>query len=500
VAWRKAFAKTQDFRFDPVGPCLAIDLVNARGELAATSDSPEEYDVMLKLNAPPGGSMTMPTGKISGAASSSDHIGRVTVGHLGQSRSSTVSLGSFAATLARLNPDGVTAHSPAVAEPPPRSSDSRDQAQPAPSHSDEDTAVVRVLDTNDTKQPLKPPGAGIQPSLTNATTHSPAARQPAGGLDGPQHLPPTIQADTLTTAGTTADVPPVLIPVVDMGGPSVLPQTATPNSGGSQHDASVPVAAPCGAHALEQPTQPVSVEPLSAHMPGANALQAPVTAFDSTATSPPSTMVSTLATVTPATAAIPPERPTPSIKAAGFDVSVPAPQSLTGQLTPVFVDIGPATGLHKISLHLTPTTLGHIVVQVDQPKVGPVSVTLTVDRPKTLSLLQQDTVQLGQALDRAGISATNRVISFHLAAPPEPQVPPIGGATAIPASVGHTTAGSTADLANTGSNTGGGSRDRSPPAQPHPGYATAPVADDDSPGVETTVELVRYRLGLNITA
>ncbi len=69
-------------------------------------------------------------------------------------------------------------------------------------------------------------------------------------------------------------------------------------------------------------------------------------------------------------------------------------------------------------VRLHPEELGHVEITVARPSAGPARVSLVAERPETLLLLLRDQDHLNQALDRAGIPAESRSLSFALAAQP----------------------------------------------------------------------------------
>jgi chemotaxis protein MotD len=184
--------------------------------------------------------------------------------------------------------------------------------------------------------------------------------------------------------------------------------------------------------------------------------------------------------------------------ASATTTSAPVSAPVSDQIAPVLLQIATVGGSHQISLHLTPETLGRVSIAIDQPKSGPVSVTLSAERPETLALLKRDEVQLGQTLDRAGVPSDNRVVSFHLA--PTPATSPNQDST----SRGGPNPGDTAQTgfgqASFGTN-GGGSNDGRRHPTPHAAYTATPNPDaewDASP--VTAAFAAASRAGLNITA
>lgn len=117
-------------------------------------------------------------------------------------------------------------------------------------------------------------------------------------------------------------------------------------------------------------------------------------------------------------------------RAAGGQTSGPpspfAAQTTTAQAAaPAAAQLGAALhasvtapdGTRQLVLQLHPAELGHVTVQIVQPKDGPASVQIGVERPETMQLLMHDQLHLQRALDQAGIPVSGRVVSYNLAQP-----------------------------------------------------------------------------------
>jgi len=72
-------------------------------------------------------------------------------------------------------------------------------------------------------------------------------------------------------------------------------------------------------------------------------------------------------------------------------------------------------GNRQLVMRLDPPELGRVQIVIAQPRDGPASVVLTVERPETLLLVLRDQPGLHQALDRAGVTADGRTVNFELA-------------------------------------------------------------------------------------
>ena len=94
--------------------------------------------------------------------------------------------------------------------------------------------------------------------------------------------------------------------------------------------------------------------------------------------------------------------------------TTPPVAPLSDQVVPAMLHVVRGESGSRVSLELNPQSLGPVVIAVERPSDGGTKVTLTASRPETLSLLQQDSTQLGHALDRAGVAPEGRSIVFHL--------------------------------------------------------------------------------------
>jgi len=187
--------------------------------------------------------------------------------------------------------------------------------------------------------------------------------------------------------------------------------------------------------------------------------------------------------------------PSPSLQSAPASTTS-APVS--DQIAPILLRIATSGGSHQVTLHLTPDTLGRVTIEIDQPKDGPVSVTLSAERPETLALLKRDEAQLGQTLDRAGVPSDNRVVSFHLA--PAPAAASNQDSTSQGGSSQGNPAQPSFGQSGFGSN-GGGSDDARRPPTPHAAYTAVPDPDADwNTFPVTAASATASRAGLNITA
>ena len=72
------------------------------------------------------------------------------------------------------------------------------------------------------------------------------------------------------------------------------------------------------------------------------------------------------------------------------------------------------SGKSRFEIRLDPADLGRIDVRIDVDRNGQVTSHLTVEKPETLSMLQQDAPQLQRALDDAGFRTGSSGLQFSL--------------------------------------------------------------------------------------
>src|SRR4029077_1294782 len=70
------------------------------------------------------------------------------------------------------------------------------------------------------------------------------------------------------------------------------------------------------------------------------------------------------------------------------------------------------SGKTSFDIRLDPADLGRIDVRIDVDRNGQVTSHLTVEKPETLSMLQQDAPQLQRALDDAGLKTGSGGLQF----------------------------------------------------------------------------------------
>jgi flagellar hook-length control protein FliK len=134
----------------------------------------------------------------------------------------------------------------------------------------------------------------------------------------------------------------------------------------------------------------------------AGATPAPATSFDA----------SLQATGAPA-----PQLPSSSVgtaSTANFSATAAtdAPVPVSGLAVEIAASV--KSGKTSFEVRLDPADLGRIDVRIDVDRSGQVTSHLTVEKPETLSMLQQDAPQLQRALDDAGLKTGNGGLQFSL--------------------------------------------------------------------------------------
>ncbi len=96
----------------------------------------------------------------------------------------------------------------------------------------------------------------------------------------------------------------------------------------------------------------------------------------------------------------------------------PLPSRLVEQVAqPIVAAVTTTTheaGQQQTIIRLDPQELGKVHIIVEQTKDGAARVSLSVERPETLALLQRDQPQLHKALNRAGVQIDHQSIDFSL--------------------------------------------------------------------------------------
>jgi flagellar hook-length control protein FliK len=108
-----------------------------------------------------------------------------------------------------------------------------------------------------------------------------------------------------------------------------------------------------------------------------------------------------------------PSSPSPTV-APAFTVTAAtgAPVPVNGLAVEIAASV--QSGKTRFELRLDPADLGRIDVRIDVDRNGQVTSHLTVEKPETLSMLQQDAPQLQQALNDAGLKTGSGGLQFSL--------------------------------------------------------------------------------------
>ncbi|HJZ19417.1 MAG TPA: flagellar hook-length control protein FliK [Bradyrhizobium sp.] len=108
--------------------------------------------------------------------------------------------------------------------------------------------------------------------------------------------------------------------------------------------------------------------------------------------------------------------PTTVTPAAAAPVSVSAATNAAVPLSGLAVEIAASArgGKSQFDIRLDPAELGRIDVSISVDSTGQVTSHLTVEKPETLTMLQQDAPQLQQALDDAGFKTGSGGLQFSL--------------------------------------------------------------------------------------
>ena len=252
--------------------------------------------------------------------------------------------------------------------------------------------------------PVSPPGAKVAAEASVQT----AAKQPGTPAD------PTLDADVAAVA----------TPNVTAAKPTTPAKTANAGTAGASATATP-------ANALEQASTTASdatATPVVA-IKGNATITAAADQNNLSGSASPSPSTSTLheqisISTDPQASAAPADN---GAQAAPFTVPL-QPASTVPSLTVVPATGGPVplsglaveiaasvqSGRTRFEVRLDPADLGQIDVRIDVDRSGQVTSHLTVEKPETLSMLQQDAPQLQQALNDAGLKTGSGGLQFSL--------------------------------------------------------------------------------------
>jgi flagellar hook-length control protein FliK len=116
-----------------------------------------------------------------------------------------------------------------------------------------------------------------------------------------------------------------------------------------------------------------------------------------------------------ATGPVQPQLAATAVTAAG-PLTVTAASSAAVPVSGLALEIAASAknGKSSFEIRLDPAELGRIDVRIDVDRTGQVTSHLTVEKPETLSMLQQDAPQLQQALNDAGLKTGSGGLQFSL--------------------------------------------------------------------------------------
>jgi flagellar hook-length control protein FliK len=254
--------------------------------------------------------------------------------------------------------------------------------------------------------PVSPPGATVAAQATVQTT----AKQPGTSAD------PTLDADAELTAA-------VATPGVTAAKPTTPARTATTGTNGASATATP-------ANALEQVSTTASdgtATPVVAIK--GNATNTAADQINLGGVTSPSPSTSTLheqisISTDPQTSATPvdngaqatafavPLQPASTVPSLTVAPATGAPVPLSGLAVEIAASV--QNGRTRFEVRLDPADLGQIDVRIDVDRSGQVTSHLTVEKPETLSMLQQDAPQLQQALNDAGLKTGSGGLQFSL--------------------------------------------------------------------------------------
>ena len=241
------------------------------------------------------------------------------------------------------------------------------------------------------------PTAAVDASLSAATDAPDATKGKATtGLAAPSSAQAKLSATGFTSAtdSTTAATTTTA---------AATPNTTTPQPGATDKgDAANPPA-------LANPDTAVSAT--------STAITAPAsrdhTAVDTSA-QPSTTAIDTGAQAAAVAAQQQPASAAPTSAAPNLTVvpATGAPVPVSGLAVEIAASV--QSGKTRFEVRLDPADLGRIDVRIDVDRNGQVTSHLTVEKPETLSMLQQDAPQLQQALNDAGLKTGSGGLQFSL--------------------------------------------------------------------------------------
>jgi flagellar hook-length control protein FliK len=155
----------------------------------------------------------------------------------------------------------------------------------------------------------------------------------------------------------------------------------------------------------------------------------------------------------------------------------------------------------RIVLNLHPADLGGVQIKIDRSEQGLTHIEIVAAKPETLDILQRTQAQLHATLDAAGIQASGRDVTFHLA----PQTPATadqtmsasggGSSSGFSGGFGYQSNGAGDGNASRGGGGGGGGERTAQGSAP--GRAAEP---SETQPLRYNISLRHYQTGIDITA
>ena len=295
-------------------------------------------------------------------------------------------------------------------------------------------AAAAIAATSSTSAALTPPplpGKGAPKTASTETSIAGATKSAGQAVTDatvakPQDAPadPGAVADTALDAGTSGGAPAkattgFLAQTSAQTNASAAPPTApdpsaktTTISGANQTTAPQPMAGGKGDTTSASIDSAPSADAGTPSPAGAPAASRDHISTDANAQAPMTSLDAGTQNAA-AIAQLQPSSPSPTV-APAFTVTAAtgAPVPVNGLAVEIAASV--QSGKTRFELRLDPADLGRIDVRIDVDRNGQVTSHLTVEKPETLSILQQDAPQLQQALNDAGLKTGNGGLQFSL--------------------------------------------------------------------------------------
>ena len=259
-----------------------------------------------------------------------------------------------------------------------------------------------------------------QDGATNAKTQAQASAVPAPGTQQNAATDPTVTAGVALTnaVGTQGAATGKTTGAKTTTGFQLKPGSgaADGNAQGAK-DASA-VATTDQNNAAPQPVAKpdVQVTPVNAVRTDANGASTPGQATHDHSQVTANGQAPAIADATAQLAALPQQLSNVASTAAADKFTVTQAAGAAVPISGLAVEIAASvqSGKTHFEVRLDPADLGRIDVRIDVDRNGQVTSHLTVEKPETLSMLQQDAPQLQQALNDAGLKTSNGGLQFSL--------------------------------------------------------------------------------------